>query len=139
MFSHVYEHRVRFRECDPMQVVYHTHYIDYFEAARTEALREMGLPYKALQDSGVIMPVVDLGVRYRRSAYYDDLLAITSIIKEMPRVRIRIDYEVRRVDEPDLLVTGHVTLCFFDAERQRPVSAPDSVVATLAPFFESAS
>jgi len=139
MFSHVYEHRVRFRECDPMQVVYHTHYIDYFEAARTEALREMGLPYKALQDSGVIMPVIDLGVRYRRSAYYDDLLAITSIIKEMPRVRIRIDYEVRRVDEPDLLVTGHVTLCFFDAERQRPVPAPDSVVATLAPFFDSVS
>lgn len=122
-----------------MQVVYHTHYIDYFEVARTEALREMGLPYKTLQDSGVVMPVVDLGVRYRRSAYYDDLLAITSIIKEMPRVRIRIDYEVRRAGEPEMLVAGHVTLCFFDVERQRPIPAPDSVVATLTPFFEAAS
>lgn len=119
-----------------MQVVYHSHYIDYFEAARTEALREMGLPYKALQDSGVIMPVVDLAAKYHRSAFYDDMLAITSIIKTMPRVRIRIDYEVRRADEPEVLVVGHVTLCFFDAERQRPIPAPEPVVAILAPFFD---
>ena len=57
--AHRHTHRVRYRECDPMGVVYHAHYLDYFEAARTEALRAWGLPYKALEDAGVQMPVVE--------------------------------------------------------------------------------
>lgn len=109
-----------------MGVVYHAHYIDYFEAARTEALRDMGIVYKELEDQGIQMPTVDLAVRYRQPARYDDLLEIRVMLKEKPRMRIRIDYEVRRVNAPDILTTGHVTLCFLDVERQRPVLAPDS-------------
>ncbi|HMB91221.1 MAG TPA: thioesterase family protein [Rhodothermales bacterium] len=127
MFTYRYRHRVRYRECDPMSLVYHTHYIDYFEAARTEALREMGLPYKTLEDQGIIMPVVDLAVQYKRPAYYDDLLEITTLFAEVPRVRVTINYAVRRVDEPDILVTGHVTLCFFDQARNRPIPTPEPV------------
>ena len=127
MFTYLYRHRVRYRECDPMGVVYHTHYIDYFEAARTEALREMGVVYKELEDEGLIMPVIDLAVQYKRPAHYDDLLEITARVDQMPRTRVRIDYEVRRAGEPTLLATGHVTLCFVDTERDRPVTAPPSV------------
>ena len=127
MFIYRYRHRVRYRECDPMSVVYHTHYLDYFEAARTEALREMGLPYKMLEDQGIIMPVVDLAVQYKFPAHYDDLLEITTLFAEVPRVRVPISYEVRRVDEPHILVTGHVTLCFFDQARNRPIPIPESV------------
>ncbi|MEM1093109.1 MAG: thioesterase family protein [Bacteroidota bacterium] len=128
VLDHVYLHRVRYRECDPMGVVYHTHYIDYFEVARTEALREMGLAYKTLEDEGVIMPVIDLAVQYKRPARYDDLLAITSIVRERPRMRLRIDYEVRNAETQPILVTGHVTLCFVDAERGRPIPAPPRVI-----------
>ncbi len=109
-----------------MGVVYHAHYIDYFEAARTEALRDMGVIYKELEDQGIQMPTVDLAVRYRQPARYDDLLEIRVLLKEKPRMRIRIDYEVRRVGESDILTTGHVTLCFLDVARQRPVLAPES-------------
>lgn len=132
MFEYVYRHRVRYRECDPMGLVYHTHYIDYFEASRTEALRAMGLAYKDLEASGVIMPVVDLAVHYRRPARYDDLLEITSRIAEVPSSRVRIDYEVRRAGEPAVLVTGHVTLCFVDAARNRPIRAPEPVAQVFA-------
>ena len=132
MFEYVYRHRVRYRECDPMGLVYHTHYIDYFEASRTEALRAMGLAYKDLEASGVIMPVVDLAVHYRRPARYDDLLEITSRIAEVPSSRVRIDYEVRRAGEPAVLVTGHVTLCFVDAARNRPIRAPEPVAEAFA-------
>jgi len=128
VLEHVYLHRVRYRECDPMGVVYHTHYIDYFEVARTEALREMGLAYKTLEDAGVMMPVIDLAVQYKRPARYDDLLAITSIVRERPRMRLRIDYEVRKAETQPILVTGHVTLCFVDAEHRRPMPAPLRVV-----------
>jgi len=132
MITHLYRHRVRYRECDPMGVVYHTHYLDYFEFARTEALREMGLAYKELEKEGIIMPVIDLAVQYKRPAHYDDLLEIHTVFADdMPRLRVRIDYEVRRAGEMVVLATGHVTLCFVDAARQRPVAAPASVVAVF--------
>lgn len=127
MFVYTHLHRVRYRECDPMGVVYHTHYLDYFEASRTEGLRELGIAYKTLEDEGIRMPVIDLAVQYKRSAQYDDLLEIKTVFEGVPSTRIRIDYEVRRQGEPDLLVAGHVTLCFFDAARNRPVVAPDRI------------
>lgn len=136
MITFVYSHRVRYREVDPMGVVYHAHYIDYFEHARTEFLRDRGLAYKELEDAGVIMPVVDLAVQYRRPAYYDDVLDIYTHVKEAPTSRIRIDYQVRRHAEDPVLVTGHVTLCFVDRERGRPVPAPDAVQSIFADAFD---
>jgi acyl-CoA thioester hydrolase len=129
MLSHCYVHRVRYRECDPMGVVYHTHYLDYFEAARTEALREMGLAYRDLEAQGVIMPVIDLSVQYKRPAYYDDLLEIRTMIAEIPRMRLAIQYEVSRRQEVDVLVTGTVSLCFIDRARNRPIPAPEQVAS----------
>ncbi|MEP0545399.1 MAG: thioesterase family protein [Rhodothermales bacterium] len=132
MIEHVYRHRVRYREVDPMSVVYHAHYVDYFEAARTEALRAHGLPYKALEDAGIIMPVVDLNVRYLLPARYDELLEVTVRFPETPTVRVRAEYEVRRAGDPTLLVTGTVVLCFFDTVRRRPIRAPQPLLDVFA-------
>ena len=139
MIEHVYRHRVRYRECDPMSVVYHAHYVDYFEAARTEALRAHGLPYKSLEDAGIIMPVVDLQVRYHQPARYDDLLEVTVRFPETPAVRIRAEYEVRRAGEPTLLVSGTVVLCFFDTARRRPIRAPQPLLDVFERAAETAS
>ena len=117
-----------YRECDPMGVVYHTHYLDYFEASRTEALRELGVVYKSLEDQGVRMPVIEASIRYKQPAFYDDLLEITSEIVEPPRTRIQILNQVRRAGEDDVLVSGKVTLCFIDEARNRPIVAPPSIV-----------
>lgn len=130
--AYVHEHRVRYRECDPMGVVYHTHYLDYFEAARTEALRGLGLPYRELEASGVMMPVVDARLQYHRPARYDDLLRIhTRFSLAETAARVIFDYVVRRDGAEDPLVTGSVTLCFVDAERGRPVRAPERVLAAV--------
>ncbi len=126
-----YRHRVRYRECDPMGVVYHAHVLDWFEAARTEALRDAGLPYRQLEASGVIMPVVELAVRYHGSVLYDDEVEVEATFASVG-VRVPIDYAVRRVGEDAVLVSGRVTLCFVDRERGRPVGPPDVVRAALA-------
>ncbi len=128
-----YRHRVRYRECDPMGIVYHTHYLDYFEAARTEALRNMGLAYKELESSGVIMPVTEAAIRYHKPAQYDDVVTIESRLDpEIPETRLRIDY-VGWVGEPSKkVVSGHVTLCFFDPQRERPIRAPDAIKKVFA-------
>ena len=117
-----------------MGVVYHTHYLDYFEAGRTEALRNLGLPYRSLEDQGIIMPVVEANVRYRGPARYDDMLVVEVTFEEAPSVRVPIDYTVRREGEEEILVTGHTTLCFMDADRQRPIAAP----APITDVFENA-
>ena len=146
--AYTHRHRVRYRECDRMGVVYHTHYLDYFEAARTEALRETGVTYRELEDSGIMMPVVDLSVKYRRPAHYDDLLAVECYFPEPPDTRLLTTYEVRRADAADEsgsengagsgagetrpLVTGSVTLCFVDKDTGRPTQAPEAVRKLLA-------
>jgi acyl-CoA thioester hydrolase len=131
--SYVYEyrHRVRYRECDPMGVVYHTHYLDYFEAGRTEALRDLGVRYRDLEAEGIIMPVVEANVRYRGPAYYDDVIVVEVAFEEPPRVRVPIEYSVHREGEDDTLVTGHTTLCFMDAERRRPTRPPQQIRDTF--------
>ena len=131
-YVYPYSHRVRYRECDPMGVVYHTHYLDYFEAARTEALRDLGVRYRDLEDEGLIMPVVEVNVRYRRPAHYDEVIVVEVAFEEAPSVRVPIDYTVHREGEDETLATGHTTLCFMDAERRRPIAAPDSVRAAFA-------
>ncbi len=111
-----------------MGIVYHTHYIDYFEVARTEALRAFGYSYKKMEDRGINMPVVNLSVSYRKGARYDDLLDIRTVMTLSPsQTRVRFDYHITRVQESEVLVSGEVTLCFFDVARGRPVRAPEEV------------
>ncbi len=122
---HRFIYRVRFRECDPMGIVFHTHYVDWFEYARTEALRDIGLPYKVIQDSGVTLPVVDLAVKYHESARYDDLVVIeTEAALSSSNLRLTCSYRILRSSDQKLLVTGHVTLCFLEKGKTRPVPAP---------------
>ena len=129
---HHYRHRVRYRECDPMGVVYHAHVLDWFEAARTEALRDLGVAYKDLETGGIIMPVVEATVRYHAPARYDDVIVVETTFAEAPRVRVPIDYVVRREWESKALITGRVTLAVVDRERGRPTMAPPALLAAFA-------
>lgn len=135
-YTHRYRHRVRYRECDPMGVVYHANYLDYFEAARTEAMRAVGIVYSELEASGIFMPVIDAQIHYAAPTHYDDVLEITSRFEDEPLVRVETTYEARRAEEDRVLASGRVTLCFMDAERRRPVRAPASV---LQRFKEAAT
>lgn len=120
-----------------MGVVYHTHYLDYFEAGRTEALRSLGVRYRDLESDGIIMPVVEANVRYKGPAHYDDVLIVEVTFDETPTVRVPIEYTVHRKDETDTLATGDTTLCFMDAERRRPISAPPRVQEAFASALNS--
>ena len=128
-----------------MGVVYHGHYLDYLEYARTEALRNAGLPYKQLEDSGIVMPVVDLAIRFHYPAKYDVVLEIRTVVgDEIPRSKIVFDYEVRVVesdrtnssDEPPLAASATVSLCFVDARSGRPRRAPEMVVDVFRSMLE---
>lgn len=115
--------RVRYVEVDQSGFVYNGHYAMYYEVGRTEALRAMGSTYKILEESGIVMPLVNQYFRYLRPAKYDDLLTITTRIPKLPEARIRFDYKIHN-QNGELLNTGYNELIFLNAEKNRPQRAP---------------
>jgi len=131
MHEHHYAHRVRYREVDRMGVVYHAHYIDYFEAARTEMIRALGVPYLPIENSGLCIQVVQVNIRFHSPAFYDDELIVTVRVRKLPSIRLTLENEVRRRGEDKILASGQIDLCFVDAETSRVVRAPDFFVAAF--------
>lgn len=127
--------RVRYGETDQMGVVYHGNYALYFEIARTESLRQIGVTYLSLEENGVMMPVVNLSMNYKKPAKYDDLLSITALFHTMPTARAVIDYEVHN-EAGELLCTGTSTLAFVDMKTNRITRCPDILLEKFAPYFK---
>lgn len=114
--------RVRYAETDRMGLLHHANYIIYFEQARTELLRELGLSYRDLEDQGYLLVLTKIEVQYRRPAYYDDLLTLRTFIERTTHVRIDHRYEVLR--DGTLIAEGSSTIACVDREGQ-PQALPD--------------
>lgn len=134
MYSHEMSLRVRYAETDRMGYVYYGTYAQYFEVGRVEALRSLGLPYRRMEEDGVMLPVHDMKVEYRKPAYYDDLLTVRTSIVELPSVRIRFAYAVFN-EAGELITEALTTLVFIDRATNKPRRAPDALLAALEPFF----
>ena len=96
--THATRVRVRYCECDPMNVAHHAAYIPWLEIGRTEALRTSGVTYRQLEDQGILLVIVKLDVRYRRPILYDDVVEITTTWVGGSRVKIEHAYELRVVE-----------------------------------------
>jgi acyl-CoA thioester hydrolase len=134
MYRSTVKIRVRYAETDRMGYVYYGNYATYFEVARVEALRQLGISYRSLEDAGILLPVLDYSVRYRRPAYYDDELEIRTVITELPKTRIFFSYEVVNT-EGVTITTAETTLVFIDKATGKPRSAPDQVLEAMKPWF----
>ncbi len=136
MYESITQVRVRYAETDQMNVVYYGNYAQYFEVGRVESIRQLSYTYKDMETSGVIMPVVELNVRYLRPATYDDLLTIKTHIRELPTDhRIEFHQEVFN-EQGKLLTSGKVLLYFLDLATRRKTNMPDILREKLAPYFE---
>ncbi|MDR0711070.1 MAG: acyl-CoA thioesterase [Prevotellaceae bacterium] len=134
---YIYDHkiRVRYGETDKMGVVYHGCYPLYYEEARTEMLRSLGLSYVELEQRGVIMPVREMHVKYIAPAYYDDLLTVRVIVKQPPGARIVFHYQI--FNQNDVLINeAELTLVFVNEATHRPCRLPQELAAALAPHFD---
>ncbi len=127
--------RVRYAETDQMNVVYYGNYAQYFEVARAESIRNLGLTYKEMEAAGVMMPVVEMQTKFLRPAHYDDLLTIKTIMRELPTDhRILFEHEVLN-QEKKLLTLGKVILYFVKIGSFERTVMPDSMRILLKPFF----
>jgi acyl-CoA thioester hydrolase len=114
--------RVRYAETDRMGLLHHANYLVYFEQARTELLRAFGLTYRDMEDQGFLLVLTKVEVRYRRPAYYDDLLTIRTTVARTTAVRIDHHYDVIR--DGMLIAEGETTLACVDREG-RPQALPE--------------
>jgi acyl-CoA thioester hydrolase len=118
--------RVRYSETDKMGFCYYGNYAQYFEVARVEALRELGIVYKNLEENGILLPVTEFTISYKLPARYDDLLEIKTTISKLEGTRITFNYEVFNEDKSKLN-EAETTLVFVDAMTMKPMPIPTFV------------
>jgi len=122
--------RVRYAETDRMGYVYNGNYAMYAEVGRVEALRQLGVSYRDMEDNGIIMPVLSLNLKYIRPAYYDELLTIKTTISELPDTRMNFKYEIHN-EKGDLLTICSSEHVFVHATTKRPCKVPDWLLEKL--------
>jgi acyl-CoA thioester hydrolase len=130
MSSDKIQFRVRYGETDQMGFVYYGNYAQYFEMGRTEWLRKLGITYKKMEETGIMLPVMNLNINYLKPAKYDDLLTLKTTLIKMPSAKIEFSYEVFN-EENELLTTANTTLVFVNMETNKPTRAPEYVLEKL--------
>jgi acyl-CoA thioester hydrolase len=131
MPSHTFTFRVRYAETDQMGTFYNARALEWFEVARSELSRSIGLPYTEWEKKGIFLPLVEAHAFYKGRARYDDQLEMTVSSQVVGHVRLRFDYEIRHADgERALVATGYTVHPIVNAEM-RPMRVPDWIRAAL--------
>jgi acyl-CoA thioester hydrolase len=130
--------RVRYADTDQMKMVYHSKYLEYFEQGRSDLLRGLGMPYPEIEKMGYFLPVVEAHAKFIRSADYDDLLLVKSMMSEMPGVRITIEYAIMN-QKKELIVAGYTVHSFVNARTGKPSRPPKKFMDIIGNKLSTAS
>ncbi len=114
-----------------MRVVHHTEYFVWFEVARTELLRSLGLPYTEIQRRGFNTPLVEAFANYKAPARYDDEVEVRIWPSKVGRSSIRLEYEVAKLPGGELLCTGHTVHVLIGSDG-KPKRIPDDLKERLS-------
>lgn len=123
--------RVRYADTDKMGIVYYGKYFEYFEVARTEMLRGVGVAYADLEAAGYGLPVSKAAAEYFRGAKYDEELEIETRIPLESRAALEIVYRVHAVATGEIIATGSTTLVFISLKTGRPTRPPAAYVSAI--------
>ena len=134
IFDRAVEHsiRVRYAETDRMGIVYHAHYLVWFEIGRTEFCRAAGIPYRRMEEEGILIPVTGVDCKYRRSARYDDDVTIRTRMGDVGSRGLTFFYEVLGADG-SLLAEGSTRHLFTDLGT-KPIRIPEKIRQKFAEF-----
>jgi len=134
MITHEHKIRIRYGETDKMSYVYYGTYPLFYEEARTELMRSVGMSYKDLEDAGYMLPVHTMNIEYIKPAYYDDLLTIKTTLKDYPSARLVFYYEVYN-QQGTLINRAKTELIFLNSQNMKPCRAPKIFLDLLNKYF----
>ena len=136
MIKFTYKTKVYYKDVDQMGVVYYSRYYEYFEAARTELLQSISIDVTSIEDEGYFLPVITSHCDYKIGANFEDILLVNTTINNPPKATMRIDYEIYRSSNNELLVTGYTIHAFTD-QSGKAVKPPKGLVEALKTNFQS--
>lgn len=123
--------RVRYSETDKMGYVYHGNYAQYLEMGRVEWMRQIDVPYREMEQSGIMLPVLHLSIDFKKAAVYDEVIAIETTLSEgLPAYKLEFTYQIFG-EAGDLLCTAFTALVFISAETRKPIRCPDYLLEKL--------
>jgi len=128
--------RIHYALTDQMGVVYHGHFAQLYEIGRTESIRQLGFAYKDIEALGIIMPVVNLQIKFFQPAKYDDLVTVKTILKELPQNHKIIYYGEIYNEKNDLLSTAEIIMYFMHAKEMTRANMPEELIGKLKGYFE---
>ena len=135
MFVYSTKIRVRYAETDQMGYLYYGNYAQFYEVGRVEMLRSLGMTYKSMEESGIILPVAELRCKYIKPARYDEEIDVRVMLAVMPSTRMHFSYELYN-ESNTLINVGETTLAFIDIKKNRPCLPPKDFVDKIKSYFE---
>ena len=113
-----FERNINYYELDGMNVVHHSNYIRYMEEARIYLLDKIGLPYKKIEDNGIMIPVLEVNYKYKNPAKFGDTIVVKVNISEFDGIRLKMQYEITNKETGKLLGTGETKHCFTNSNMR---------------------
>ena len=123
MLTDTIQFRVRYAETDQMGYVHHSNYAQYFEMGRIEWLRKLGISYKDMEESGILLPVRELNIQFLKPAKYDDELTLVTTLIKKPSVKVEFKFEIFN-SEKICISTATIKLVFVDKKNGKPIKPP---------------
>ena len=127
--------RVLYADTDMMGIVYHANYLRWFETARTELLRSLGIIYPALEMRGYYLPVTESYCHYHTPALYDELLDVEAFISRVRRASMRFSYRIKRA-QSDMAITEGYTVHACTDRNGNIIRIPDDVMEIITHNIE---
>jgi len=130
MIEHEYTFRVMYPDTDKMGTVHHSNYVKYYETARWELFRSIGISYRSVEEAGYLLPVIGLKIKYLKTTFYDEQLTIKTTLKAIEGVLLYFTYKI--LNEQKILINeGETELAFVNSSDWQLCEAPDFVVDAI--------
>jgi len=138
MIEHEYTFRVMYPDTDKMGTVHHSNYAKYYETARWELFRSIGISYHSVEEAGYMLPVIRMNFRFIKTANYDALLKVKTTLKAIKGVRIWFSYKLYN-EQNELVNEAETELAFVEMDTWKPCVAPEFVLKVLEFRFQKQS
>lgn len=125
--------KVRYSETDQMGVVHHGNYAQYLELARIDWLSKLGVSYKSMEESGIMLPVFAMDFKFKKSAFFDDELTIKTTLQKIPTIKIIFDFEIFNQSK-QLLTIASTTLVFVNSKTRKPITCPSYLIDKIKEY-----
>lgn len=127
--------QIRYDEVDKMGYVYHGNYAKFYHISRTELLRKIGISDKQLESRNILLPVIEMSIKYLKPIFYDDIITIQTSLNHMPSSRMKFLHEVRNHSN-EVINQAESTVVFVDINSRKPMKVPELIVNKIKNYLD---